>query len=166
MSLEAGQVRNHYPLCSCCFLGALEAKYWTCRPLPSKHITEELLLHTLKSTVREGYSQGLLSRERVGLSGVVWVFFLVLLDQRLDQPDQMRDMKLVKQPDQHIALLLSLLLDHDHYLTETESRSRTPPGGVLLYLIYDMIGARREAMTGRYQWKFYLLFKLDQRLVK
>ena len=25
-------------------------------------------------------------------------------------------MKLVKQPDQHLALLLSLLLDHDHYL--------------------------------------------------
>jgi hypothetical protein len=50
----------------------------------------------------------------------IWVFLLVLLDQRLDQPDKMRDMKLVKQPDKHIALLLSLLLDHDHYLTETE----------------------------------------------
>jgi hypothetical protein len=30
--------------------------------------------------------------------------------------DQMRDIKLVKQPDQHLALPLSLLLDHDHYL--------------------------------------------------
>ena len=82
----------------------------------------------------------------------IWVFLLVLLDQRLDQPDKMRDMKLVKQPDKHIALLLSLLLDHDHYLTETESRYRTPPGGVLLSIIYEMMGARREAMTGRSSW--------------
>lgn len=45
-----------------------------------------------------------------------WLALQDLLVQRLDQPDQMRDMKLVKQPDQHLALLLSLLLDYDQEL--------------------------------------------------
>ena len=72
MSIEARKDRKPLPTIYLLLLGFLRIQYLFFKQFFESIQHIGLFFHTLKSTIRDGYSKGLLSRERVGLNFVVW----------------------------------------------------------------------------------------------
>ena len=72
MGIEVGKVRKPSHYVNLFLFTCLRAKCYSCWEISESKQYIRVILHTLKSIVMEGYSKGILRRERVGFPFVVW----------------------------------------------------------------------------------------------